>query len=536
VKKFIAAGCMLWPMLSWYSTCHAIFNDLFATSDECAFCHTSSASALVDSNGNDLSIGDDWSSSMMANSFKDPLFRAKLESEVARTPHLASLIEDKCVTCHAPMARTQAIMDGARHYSLSAAEASEFAWDGVSCALCHQIQDDKLGEEQSFSGGYVINHDRKIFGPYRQVFPNPMLNHTGYLPVYGEQVDKPEFCATCHTLFTPYIDDNGNVAGEFPEQTPYLEWLNSSYASADNYLSCQDCHMPVVDDPVKITNRPPWYQVKHSPFWKHHFIGGNRFILAMMKKNREELGIIPAESRLEKSIQRTEDRLQNDSADMSIDKISLDDGRLQVDVKIVNKTGHKFPTGFPSRRVWIHFAVIDAEGETIFESGNFTGKGKIVNRERAYEPHHNVIDSPGQTQIYQAVMGDLSGERTETLLKSAKYIKDNRIPPKGYGKSGPMVKFTGIAGKANSDANFNINTDGEGTGADIVSYEVDTSGAPYPLTIRGQLLYQSSNPNFIENLLEDQTPAVSRFGAMYEHADNTPVVVDSFIAENISGN
>jgi len=434
------------------------------------------------------------------------------------------------------MARTQAIMDGARHYSLSAAEASEFAWDGVSCALCHQIQDDKLGEEQTFSGGYVINHDRKIFGPYRQVFPNPMLNHTGYLPVYGEQVDKPEFCATCHTLFTPYIDDNGNVAGEFPEQTPYLEWLNSSYASADNYLSCQDCHMPVVDDPVKITNRPPWYQVKHSPFWKHHFIGGNRFILAMMKKNREELGIIPAESRLEKSIQRTEDRLQNDSADMSIDKISLDDGRLQVDVKIVNKTGHKFPTGFPSRRVWIHFAVIDAEGETIFESGNFTGKGKIVNRERAYEPHHNVIDSPGQTQIYQAVMGDLSGERTETLLKSAKYIKDNRIPPKGYGKSGPMVKFTGIAGKANSDANFNINTDGEGTGADIVSYEVDTSGAPYPLTIRGQLLYQSSNPNFIENLLEDQTPAVSRFGAMYEHADNTPVVVDSFIAENISGN
>lgn len=36
-------------------------------------------------------------------------------------------------------------------------------------------------------------------------------------------------CATCHTLFTPYVDNEGNVAGEAPEQTPYLEWKNSIY-------------------------------------------------------------------------------------------------------------------------------------------------------------------------------------------------------------------------------------------------------------------------------------------------------------------
>lgn len=534
------ARCYFAAVTSWLiivsSSCSfAAFSTVFTTSGECIFCHTTGGSALVDSEGYSLSIGDDWSSTMMANSFNDPLFRAKIESEITRNSHLTAVIEDKCLTCHTPMSRTQAVIDGAPNYALSQSVGSELAGDGVSCTLCHQIQDENLGDKKSFSGGYTIRNERKIFGPYKEVFPNPMLNHVDYLPLLGGQVGKPEFCATCHTLFTPFVDEKGNVAGEFPEQTPYLEWLNSVYALQDNYLTCQDCHMPKIDDPVKITNRPPWYRVKQSPFWRHTFIGGNRFILEIMRENREELSIITPDILLDRTTKRTEDRLRNDSASIFLVNTAIaDNSRLKLDVKVENKTGHKFPTGFPSRRAWIHLVVIDGESRTIFESGNFNDQGKIISLNSVYEPHHDVIDSPGQVQIYQAIMGDVSGKRTETLLNSAQYIKDNRIPPRGFVKAGPMGEYTVITGNADSDSNFNIANNKEGTGADLVTYTVELNNAIFPLTVKGELLYQSSNPTFLDNLLRDDTPAVSRFKFMYDPAANRPVLVDSFIVQDIN--
>lgn len=523
-----SAACLI---LAANSLSFAAFTSVFATSEECAFCHTSSSTALIDSEGNDLSIAVDWGSTMMANSFKDPLFRAKVESEVSRNPQLADAIEDKCLTCHTPMGRTQAIRDGGESYSLTEAGNSELAWDGVSCTLCHQIQGGNLGSERSFSGNYLISNDRKIFGPYKQVFPNPMINHVNYLPVYGEQVDKPELCATCHTLFTPYVDENGTVAGSFPEQTPYLEWLNSAYASSENYQSCQDCHMPRIDEPVKITNRPPWYQVRQTPFWKHHFIGGNRFILTMMRDNREHLGIMASEAQLERTIKRTEERLSQEAAEIMISRIEQPDNRLLIDVGVYNKTGHKFPTGFPSRRGWIHLSVADARGRVIFESGNYTSQGDIIGLNDSHEPHYNHIDSPEQVQIYESIMGDLSGTQTYTLLRAAVYLKDNRLPPRGYLRSGPMTEYTGPKGHAAADKNFNVSDNLEGSGGDLVTYDIATDGAHYPLTVRAELLYQSASRRFLENLFTDETPAVSQFRQMYQESDNFPIVVDSIVLD-----
>ena len=126
MARYILSSCLALLLIGSSSSFGAFSSD-FATSDECAFCHASSASALIDSRGNDLSIAADWAPTMMGNSFRDPLFRAKFESEVARNPQLGAAIEDKCLTCHAPMARTQAIRDAAAGYSSAEAETSEFA-------------------------------------------------------------------------------------------------------------------------------------------------------------------------------------------------------------------------------------------------------------------------------------------------------------------------------------------------------------------------------------------------------------------------
>ena len=501
--------------------------DLFSGSEDCAFCHTSNSRALIDSQGNDLSIYHDWGSTMMANSFRDPVFRAKLESEQRRNPHLSAAIEDKCLTCHTPMARAQYMHDGGDSYTVEKAEKSELAADGVSCALCHQIQSADLGTETSFSGHYIINESREIYGPYRDVFENPMLNHVNYRPVYGAQVHESALCATCHTLFTPYVDKTGKIVGEFPEQTPYLEWLNSIYALANSGRSCQDCHMPRIDEPIQITNRPPWFQNRQSPFWKHHFTGGNAFVLEMMRAHPEQTDLGAADDDFRLTIQRTKRRLTEEAATVSMEAEIKESNRLQVRVMVKNKTGHKFPSGFPVRRAWLQVQVRDSSGIVIFDSGSWDDTGEINGLDEGFEPHHDQISSADQVQIYQAVMGDTDNKPTYTLLRASGYLKDNRLVPEGYSGTGPMTEHTKITGKAGLDENFNNEAAKEGSGADRVTYNLAVAESGFPLEIETRLLYQTIPPRFIHDLLADETPATRRLGRMYSAMNREPIVIDS---------
>ncbi len=68
----------------------------FAGTGNCAGCH----SHLVDEEGLDISFDTDWRSSIMANSARDPLWLAKVESEILRTATPQALIEYECATCH----------------------------------------------------------------------------------------------------------------------------------------------------------------------------------------------------------------------------------------------------------------------------------------------------------------------------------------------------------------------------------------------------------------------------------------------------
>ncbi|HSJ54811.1 MAG TPA: multiheme c-type cytochrome, partial [Anaerolineae bacterium] len=80
----------------------------FSGPGTCAMCHE----GLSDEAGADVSLTTAWRSTMMANAAKDPVWQAKMSSEVARLPALQDVIEIKCVTCHMPMAKTQAEVGG----------------------------------------------------------------------------------------------------------------------------------------------------------------------------------------------------------------------------------------------------------------------------------------------------------------------------------------------------------------------------------------------------------------------------------------
>lgn len=502
-------------------------SSLFTGSGRCAICHVSNETALRDSRGVDVAPVTHWAPTMMANAARDPLWQAKVESEVAEFPALKEVIENKCTTCHMPMGRTQAVFDGATGYSLEEGNASQLAMDGVSCTVCHQIQPDNLGTDESFSGGFSIDDSRTIFGPYLETLTGPMQNTINYLPTFGAHVQGSELCATCHTLFTPFVDDQGEVAGEFPEQVAYLEWQNSDHGREGR--ECQDCHMPRLDEPITITKIPPTAEAR-SPFWQHFFVGGNAFMLQILRDNGAEIGTVASPAQFDSAIVRTRQQLREQTVRMAVEA-AVERDRLVLDVEVENLAGHKFPTGIPIRRAWLHVRVTDAAGEEVFESGGYDAEGRLHHETGAMEPHRDTVDVETQTQIYEGVMIDVNGEPTHALLRAAGFSKDNRIPPSGFVSSASRYDDMAIRGGAVDDSDFNRDGDTEGTGKDRVVYRIDTEGRSGKLAVAVELLYQSVKPQFADDLFGHDTQAVSRFAGYYNSAERTPEWVQTAALE-----
>ncbi len=499
----------------------------FSGPGTCVLCHE----GLSDEAGADVSLTTAWRSTMMANAAKDPVWQAKVSSEVARFPALQAVIERKCVTCHMPMAKTQAEVEGQTIAAQGdgffdpAHPLHEAGIEGVSCTLCHQIGDVNLGTMESFTGGYSVDTsteppDRQAFGPYEQPFGGPMQMHTGFVPVYGAHTGAAELCATCHNLYTPYVDAQGNVLGEFPEQTPYNEWQNSGFGLA---VPCQGCHMPQAQGGVVISLMPGRLAPR-QPFYQHWFVGGNALMLRLLANWGGELEVTADAAHFDATLARVIDQIGERTARLTAESLELEDGILTVSLEVAALTGHKFPTSFPSRRAWLHVAVVDAAGTVVWESGARNADGTISGNAAdadpaAFEPHYDVITQPDQVQIYEPIMGDNEGQVTYTLLRAAQYLKDNRVLPAGAEKA-TLPAEIGVYGEAAGDANFL-------GGSDLVTYKVQVQGATGPFTVIAELLYEPLSYQFVVDLLADETELTERFGRYYGEMDRTPLLVAS---------
>lgn len=503
-------------------------SNIFSGSGNCQLCHEPGPpnnNALRDVNGNDISPVTLWRSTMMGNAAKDPLWQAKVTAEVTAHPQYQDFIEDKCTTCHAPLGRTEAHYNGAQYYSLQEMQNDPLAMDGVSCTSCHQIKADNLGTGESFSGNYIIENDRIIYGPFENPFAMPMQQIVNYTPVFGEQTHQSELCATCHTLFTPTLDNQGNIVGEIAEQTPYLEWVNSIFPAEDE--SCQHCHMPEIEEGIVVSNRPIWLDPR-TPFVKHYFVGANVFMLRILRDNGAEIGVTATSEQFDSTIARTIYQLQNQTADISAVYDWITNNDLEIKVSIKNLSGHKFPTGYPSRRTWINLELFDQNNQSVFSSGDWdAATGEINGLDMPYEQHYDIIDDEDQVQIYQALMEDVDGNVTYTLLRGASYIKDNRLPPEGFTSSGPYYDSTRVEGMALQDPNFNGGSVNEGTGNDTITYRISNLTGSNMYTLNVKMLYQSTTLRFITDLFQYNTPEVNTFENYYNAADKSPVLIDS---------
>lgn len=542
ISRFVMFAACIFASVFWLFLLHGvraaepggsglpISHLLFTTSNHCISCH----SQVKAQDGEDISIGYLWRSSVMANSSRDPYWQASIRRETMDHPSATSAIEDKCSTCHMPMQRFQAHAEGLRGEVLkylasisSGAAMSEpegrlqdasdpkatLAADGVSCTLCHQIKPDNFGSEESLDGGFLIDVTRKpeerlMYGPFDDPDPGRrrlMNSTTSYVPVRGDHIRDSALCASCHTLLTNAMDDKGNAVGVLPEQVPYQEWQHSEYA---NGQSCQSCHMPEVKGQAPTTSI---HAQMHDGVRRHVFVGGNAFLLRMLKDNHSELGVAATPDELEASAKRSEALLGEQTADVKVSAPRLESGRVRFAVQVTSRTGHKLPTGYPARRAWLHVTVRDGQGRTVFESGAVRPDGSIVGNDNdtdalKFEPHYTSITDPGQVQIYESVMGDWRGQPTTGLLYGARYLKDNRLLPRGFNKATADARIR-VVGEAMQDGDFT-------GGGDSIAYDVAASGAG-PYNVTAELLYESIGYRWATNLEKYDAHEPRRFVGYY---------------------
>lgn len=490
---------------------------VFGTADVCFACHT----GVITPSGRDLSFGNQWRTTMMANSARDPYWMAGVRREITDHPSHQAAIEDECSACHMPMARYLAKTaggQGAVFANLPVGQATAahapLAADGVSCTLCHQMSAAGLGQRSTFTAGFGIDVPAAgaaplIHGPFEVDAGRRRIMHSssGYTPAKAAHLSEAGVCASCHTLFTASLGPNGEVVGELPEQVPYLEWEHSAYAGAQ---SCQACHMPAEAEPMAVT---PVLGDLRPAVSAHTFLGGNTLMMRIFNRYRGELGVAALPEELDAAARRTEAHLAAESATLVVSAARADNGRLVTDVEVVNRAGHKLPTAYPSRRAWLHVAVRDRSGAVVFESGAVTPDGRIAGNDNdadaaRFEPHYYEITAGDQVQVYEPILGDPAGAVTTGLLTAVSYLKDNRLLPRGFDKR-TAPKDVAVHGTASADTDF-------AGGGDRIRYAVDVSGATGPFTVNVRLYYQSIGYRWAKNLAGRTDAESARFTRYYD--------------------
>jgi hypothetical protein len=474
----------------------------FMTAVVCQACHSNAedSGAMRDHQGRDIAPHDLWRGSMMANSARDPFFRAAVAARAKAAGKDRAAVEARCLSCHAPMASVE-------HGPLALAqldeEAEEDDWDiaalardGVSCTLCHQIQPGAKPD-----GAFTISDEREIFGPFDKQFGLAMHRVSKYWPVQGKHILESAHCGTCH-------------ASSLPGEATFYEWRNSSREK-----SCQDCHMPSAgrtriartSHGGDIANLPA-----RSPIGRHLFVGGNTLVPRILRDNPDALHVKAPAAAFDATVQAARALLREETARVSVREAVREGERLRIVIEVENLTGHKFPTGHASRRAWLRLRVRDSKGRAVFVSGDTDKQGRLLGGPGAHPseavggptlPHFSELSRPEQVQVYEAI---LSPDR-RTL------VKDNRLLPAGWSAGhadAPATKPVGVA----SDEDFVA-------GGDAVVYSVAFPEGELPYTVEVALLYQPIAPRHAAELFRVDHPEVARFKRMYEAAGNPPEIV-----------
>jgi len=344
---------------------------MFDVSETCQGCHQE--------------IYHQWKDSVMAQAWRDPIYKALLKRASAATD---GKLDNFCVGCHSPIGMTtgQAVPG----------EPIETAdMPGVNCETCHNISDIS-GRD---NGAYVLTPDQNV--PSKKYGPRKDAESPYHASSYSSLHTRSEFCSACHNVTHPF---NGT-----PIERTYDEWSESAYN--EEGIQCQDCHMTPGPGVQHNPGKSALMGKERGKVYSHYFTGGN--VTLHNHFNQPEMA------------ERARAMLRSAAEMDFIDPpSSASPGQLVTIILKVRNTGagHKLPTGFPEgREVWVDFQVSDRQGNSVFRSGAV----------------HDGHTEPG-TRNFKVTLGDKNGNVVDlNVWEVDRVLSDNRILPKGYA----LVKY-----------------------------------------------------------------------------------------------
>ena len=484
-----------------------------------------------------------WAASMMGQAGRDPLFYACMT--IANQD--VNDVGEMCLRCHAPGAWLQGRSvpaDG------SALDPDDGDLDGVTCHFCHRLVDPVAAPEnpaadtailasitglnpEPHTGQYVIDPNDRRRGPF-DLGPG-FFWHSWELSPYHQE---SKLCGTCHDVSNPAYERVGGdyVLGtlgqqhpthdkrdEFPVERTYSEWEASEYAvravTQNNGIggdklavaTCQDCHMP---DTNGTACAPALNGAVRPDLPQHNFAGGNSWVLSAIRTlypDDMETGL--SQMQVDSATARTYEMLER-ATDMETFESN---GRLVV--RIVNQSGHKFPTGYAEgRRAWINVTFLDSFGNPIDERGDYR--------------YSDAVLTTSDTKVYETDQGIDAAVAAATGLPVGKGFhfavnnvieRDNRIPPRGFTNSGFVTAQASPVGAYFSDEQY----------WDDTSYSIP-SGA---VKAHVFLYFQTTSKAYIE-FLRDENVTNSLGQVAYDqwelHGKSAPIGIDRSVI-NLTG-
>ena len=464
-----------------------------------------------------------------------------------------------------------------------------------------------MASRATFTGSFLCRGqpDQILRSRSTQPKTKPMEHALGIEPVFDGAVRNSALCGTCHTVHLPVYRGDERLGFTY-EQTTYPEWAFSAYrtglqptaappaegeslpaadllpsGAGDLAESCQSCHMPSADadgNPFRskiasIQEYSNFPQAEYNlgtddldlevreNFARHTLVGLNVFFIKMAQQFPDVLGIRTTDPMLVSrgldpllfSEQAMLEQATNDTAEVALKGVSIDDDEIRATVDITSHVGHKFPSGVGFRRAFVEFQVLDDLGQTLWSSGRTNGAGVLIGpdgealpgelwwtddcSERltpgpVYQPHHQTITEQSQVQIYQELVTSpapvadpkcgehavAGGNLTTSFLSICGHEKDNRILPAGYL---PLPDRIEIAKALGAEENLATDSGSVGThgdpdyacadhegnstsacgGGDSLDYVVSRSELTgrRPTSVQATLYYQSIPPYYLQD-------------------------------------
>ncbi|MBI5496211.1 MAG: hypothetical protein HY904_14405 [Deltaproteobacteria bacterium] len=425
-----------------------------------------------------------WEATMMSQAARDPVFRSALAVANQDIPGVG----EWCIRCHAP----RGWLEG-RSKAPDGALLTPEDMHGVSCEVCHHLVDPRSAEAAQHaktvppglgSGMMVVDGENTVRGPYgdgRGAMPHNVMK--------GEFQASGELCGTCHNVSNPLAGADVRTLPPHAygaiERT-YSEWALSAFAQKGAEGTCQACHMPAVPGGGQASR---FGSLQRPHFVSHAIVGGSSWA------PRAVAAIFPARevdpSALEWGAEQARQLLRRAA------RLELTvRGAGQVNVRVVNLTGHKLPTGYPEgRRAWVNARFLDVAGAVLAEVGRY---GNTEARLKGKPVSVPTLLDPERTRVYQALPGLSPKQAARYRKKPGKsfhfvlndvMVSDNRIPPEGFSNQAFATHLAAPVGATYAD----------GQSWDDVPLTVP----PGTARVEVRLYYQSVSWEYLRFLVEE---------------------------------